>query len=744
MRQIAIILGAVLFAAGPLTAAGQQAQNAPRATATQPTTVSAILVDVVVRDRKGDPVRDLTENDFEVYEDGVKQDVGSMTPIFLPDPASAAGAATAGKPDTAAAPAAVAKPVTPPPDQSAVAAQEAVAKAPQIIALVFDRLTADSRTLAYRAAMKYLGDQETSNNYMAVYGIDIKLIPLQNFTRNAALIRKAIDKFSTLSTSQFGSTTEDLKKADANQMSAMDLQDRANQAAATGGAAGGAAAAAIGADAAQAQFQQMSASMTQTFDSLERDQAGFASTDALLSVVNGMRSIPGRKSIVFFSEGMALPPNVFEQFRSVIDAANRANISIYPMDAMGLRAESTVAQVRDEINNEGKLNTRRTGRDQAGGAMMANLERNEDLLRMDPSSGLGELADKTGGFLIQNTNDLRGGFTRIESDMRNYYMLTYVPKNDNFDGRFRDINVKVKRSGVSVHSRKGYYAVRETPGVPVRSYEAPALAALDRTPVPNAFPVRASFLRFPEKDHPQMLSVVVELSTAPITFQPSEDKKTYTSDFTVLVRFSDANKQVVDKVSQRYQVAGPIEKLDQAKNGQVVFYRQPELPQGFYTMETVVYDAFSKKSSVRFTTIEQPNQDIAQLRMSSLVLVSRGEKAEATADTDNPLIVHNTLLYPNLGVPFKKASDKELAFFFTAYAGADAKEPLSGTIELLQNANVLARSSLQLAAADPDGRVQQLSRIPIEALQPGDYQLRVLVTQGSRTVARSTEFRIES
>jgi VWFA-related protein len=735
MRQTAIILGAILFATGPLTAAQQQ-QNAAR-TNSAPTTVSAILVDVVVRDRKGEPVKDLTQGDFEIYEDGVRQDVGSMTPIFLPEPAAPANAAA----PAAAAPAA--KPATPPADASALAQEEAVAKAPQMIALVFDRLTSDSRTLAYRAAMKYLGEQETSANYMAVYGIDIKLIPLQNFTRNASLIRKAIDKFSTLSTSQFGSTSEDLKKAGAQQMGAMDLQDRASQAAAQGGQAGGAAAGAIGADAAQAQFQSMSASMTQTFDSLERDQAGYASTDALLSVVNGMRSIPGRKSIVFFSEGMALPPNVFEQFRAVIDAANRANISIYPMDAMGLRAESSVAQVRDEINNEGKLNTRRTGADKAGGAMMANLERNEDLLRMDPSSGLGELADKTGGFLIQNTNDLRGGFTRIESDMRNYYMLTYVPKNDTFDGKFREINVKVKRGGVSIHSRKGYYAVHET-GQPMRTYEAPALAALDRTPVPNAFPVRASFLRFPERDHPQRISVVVQLSTAPLTFVPAEDKKTYTSDFTVLVRFSDGAKQVIDKVSQRYQVAGPIEKLDQAKNGQVVFYRQPELPPGFYTMETVVYDALSKKSSVRFTTIEQPNEDIAQLRMSSLMLVSRGEHAEAGAASDNPLIVHNTLLYPNLGVPFKKAADKELAFFFTAYTGTDAQAPLTGTIELLQNANVVARSALQLAAADADGRVQQLSRIPIEALQPGEYQLRILVTQGQRTVSRSTEFRIES
>jgi len=206
MRQTAIILGVILFAAGPLTAAGQQQQNAARANSA-PTTVSAILVDVVVRDRKGDPVKDLTQGDFEIYEDGVKQDVGSMTPIFLPEPAAPASAAA----PAAAAPAVAAKPVTPPADTSAAAQEEAVAKAPQMIALVFDRLTSDSRTLAYHAATKYLGDQTVSTNYLAVYGIDIKLIPLQNFTRDAGLIKKAIDNFANRSTSQFGSTTEDLK-----------------------------------------------------------------------------------------------------------------------------------------------------------------------------------------------------------------------------------------------------------------------------------------------------------------------------------------------------------------------------------------------------------------------------------------------------------------------------------------------------------------------------------------------------
>jgi VWFA-related protein len=733
MKQSLTVIGIVMLTAGAAGVARerqQPSQQPAQAASGSPTEVRAILVDVVVRDRRGDPVRDLKESEFEIYENGERQDIGSFTPIFLSEAASPPPAAAAPSPPAAAS------------VPAAQATANEISRAPEIIALVFDRLTADSRTLAYRAATKYLGDREVANNYLAVYAIDLTLMPLQGFTRNAALVRSAIEKFALHSSSQYGSSREAMRQDQQNANIAADAAARLESATAGGGAAAGAAGAQIGLAGAEAQFQSMQASMKQTFEALERDQAGFASSNGLLAVVNGMRSIPGRKSVVFFSEGLSIPPNVYEQFRSVVDAANRANVSIYPMDAMGLRAESTVAQARDELNDAGKQAMRRSGRDQASGAMTAALERNEDLLRMDPNAGLGELADKTGGFLISNTNDLGGGFSRIESDMRNYYLLTYVPKNDNFDGKFREIDIKVKRGGVSVHSRKGYYALRESPGVPVRTYEAPALAMLDRTPVPNAFPVRASALRFPEKDRPQMLSVVVELSTALISFVPADDKKTYRSDFTVLVRFSDANKQVIDKMSQRYQVGGPIEKLDQAKNGQVVFYRQPELPPGFYTMETVVYDALSQKASVRFTTVEQPSQDATQLRMSSLVLVSRGEHTEAI-DAQNPLIVNNTLLYPNLGAPLKKSADKELAFFFTAYP-ATGDPALTAAIELLQDASVLARVPMQLSAVDSSGRVQQLSRIPITALQPGDYQLRVLVTQGDKTVARSTEFRIES
>ena len=104
------------------------------------------------------------------------------------------------------------------------------------------------------------------------------------------------------------------------------------------------------------------------------------------------------------------------------------------------------------------------------------------------------------------------------------------------------------------------------------------------------------------------------MSTAALSFEPAADGKTYSSDFTVLVRFLDQNNQVVRQVSQHYEVKGPLADLERAKQGEIIFYREPELPAGIYTMQTVVYDGPSGKSSVRFATVEVEETDPAGLR----------------------------------------------------------------------------------------------------------------------------------
>jgi len=699
-----------------------QQQQPPRA-GTVSEGVTAVLVDVVVRDRRGVPIRDLDVSEFEILEDGVAQKIGSFTPIMERAPTEPPKPAPAASP--AASPAAV----------------PAMNAGPGVTALLFDRLSSEGRRTAALAARNYLGSKEESPDFVAVYGVDLALTPYVPFTRNAVALRKALDAVVNSSSGNFTSPQQRQAIADATAQANAAAQ---NEAAVTAGATGPGAAAVIGPAAAAAQLASMQAGTLRDFENMERDQQGYATTNALFAIINTLGRIPGRKSIVLFSEGIAIPPAVHRLFLGVIAAANRANVSIYAMDAAGLRAESDQAKIRDMVNLRGAvgINTGYASEGAASAAYTTALEGNEGTLRSDPAYGLNELSNSTGGLFFNNTNNLRPAFERIEADIRNYYLIGYTPSNAKFDGRFRTIEVKLKRPDVAIAARKGYFAVRDPGGTAINSWEAPVLGALEQQPVGNAFPIRAGALLFPERGRPGLVPVVVNLATAPLTFQKTTDGKSYGSDFTVLARFIDSQNHVARKVSQHYEIRGPLAEIDGARRGDVVFYRESELPAGIYTMEAIVYDAPTGKSSVRIATVEVPKHDENTLRLSSLVIVKRSEKlAEKDRRPDHPLLVGDTLLHPNIGEPVSKAA-KELGFYFVAYPAKNGPAAES-TIEVMLNGKLVAQVPLPLPAADASGRIQQVGRLPLDQIAPGTYQLRAIVKQGASQVTNTALVRIE-
>ena len=722
-RQSAVVAGitAVALLAGPVGSAQQPPPQTPRVGFTEG--VSAVLVDLVVRNRRGEPIRDLRQDEIEILEDGVPQTIGSFTPNFDDGLPSGAPAAPAGAPATPAA---------------ASGPGAAGARTPPVIALVFDRLGSESRRLAIQASQSYLGTSAQTSGYVGIFGVDLSLREYAPFTRNGKTLRQGLGEVASRASSAFATAEFRQQKASADERGG--LAARAASTAESGGGAG--AGGNVGGAPGEAQLAQMESQMLSDFDTMERDQQGYATTNGLFAIIKTMRVIPGRKSLVLFSEGMSIPPAVQRLFLGVVDAANRANVSIYAMDAAGLRTESEQAKIRDQVNDAAKVGIN-TGYANGGGSepLTKSLEKNEDVLRQDPHNGLGELAQSTGGLLFDNGNNLKQGFDRVEEDLRSYYLVGYTSTNQAYDGRFRTIDVKVKRPGVTVSARKGYFAVRDTGGMPVNTWEAPALGALEQKPVPNAFPIRAAALSFPEPSRPGLVPVVVDLPTGPLTFAAEPDGKTYSSDFAVVARFIDAKNQVVRKVSQRYQVRGPIAQLERAKQGEVVFYREPELPPGLYTMETVVFDAPSGRSSVRFSSVDVPKLAGTELLMSSLIMVKRSEQVpEKDRRGNNPLMVNGLVLYPNLSEPISKAA-KEAAFYFAAYPAPGGGQA-EAALQLSLNGAAVASIPLTLAAPDASGRIQQVGRIPLDQLAPGTYELSATVRQGNRQIARSTVVRI--
>jgi VWFA-related protein len=492
-----------------------------------------------------------------------------------------------------------------------------------------------------------------------------------------------------------------------------------------------------------AKLRTSTLTMLEFIEEMERNQQGNATTRGLLFVASSLRPLPGRKAVIFFSEGMILPPSTMETFRAVVDAANRNHVSFYAVDAAGLRAESKTAETTKEIISRSDHRMAELGlKGDPGGPMTKGLERNEDILRFNPDSGLGQLANQTGGFLITDSNDLSGGLRRVDEDLHSYYLLSYGPKSPNYDGHFRKIEVKVRRPGLAVQSRKGYFAVKGTFASPVLSYEAPALAALEKRPKPDAFPFLAAGFSFPEQGRLGLAPVLVDVPLSAFTFRADGEKKVYETDFSVVALLKDGSGQVIEKLSRQYRLTGPLEKIEAEKQGRVLFYREAELEPGRYALEVVAYDAPTGRASVCTATVEVPAAgEGGGLRLSDVVFLKRAEPAGAGEETrGNPFRVAGALVTPNLGEPIRR-SLKQAPFFFTAYARPGARPKL--TIELRQQGRTLAQMPGELPETDASGRIQYLAGLPLEKIPAGTYELRVTVGDAATSVTRSGYFTLE-
>jgi len=687
---LALLLGGATFAAP----AGED-RSVPAAIPTTTFAVSAerVKVDLVVRDRKGAILRGLGAADLEVYEDGVRQDVESF------DYAERRGGETT----------AGARPATP----------------PAVVAVVFDRLSPGARSFAQQAVIGYLDRAQASKAWMGVFSIDRGLTTLHQFTDDRDALGRSLDRaLSLASTSAAG-----VRERDSIRNAYAGLSTGIGQAHVASAELSGVPECRNAEDELIRHLEILDSRLVEAFESLERDEQGFAVLHALLALVGGLEAVPGRKAVVLFSEGLAIPAGVESAFRSVVAAANRANVSIYTVDAGGLRATSAADETRRTIDSlQGRLQPDNSNPVARGSITtmqpmsgLALLERNEDTLRLAPGSGLGRLADQTGGFLLRDTNDLSTGLAEMDEELGAYYLLSYAPKNQGYDGRFRAITVKLKRPHGRLQARKGYLAVKTALPVPALEYEAPALARLEAGPLPTAVPLRLRGLQFPEEPPYSRVPIVVDV--------PARGRQ----DLAVVVLVRDAARRVVAKMSQRYP---PSEPGPRSEAGPVLFYRETRLPPGSYTLQAIAYDLRSGAAGAVTPALDVPAPTSGHLRASSLMIVGRAEKLGPDVGSAKPLQYGDVLLYPNLGQPLSRAPGRALTFFVTAWPAVE-RPGIEARVEVMRDGQRVGATRATQLRPDADGRIQLASSLPIEGFAPGAYELRVTLSDGRDAETRT-------
>jgi hypothetical protein len=479
-------------------------------------------------------------------------------------------------------------------------------------------------------------------------------------------------------------------------------------------------------------------------DTLQREQQGHSVLFAILALAKQQQALAGRKTILFFSEGVHAPPQLEHVLTTAISEANRANVSVYAVDSRGLSTVSDTATAKATLDEAVQTSMRQQtsrGFNLVTREEMLIADTAESSLRMDTVATLEQLAESTGGMMISRTNDVRAGITRAVGDLRGYYEIAYSPTNRTFDGRFRKITLKVARPGVSVQTRSGYFAMPPGEGTATFPYEVQLLQAMRAPEPPHDLPVHSRAFRFGTEAGGQRYTLVLELPLRSVRFEPDRDPAMERAHFSFMGVLRASWGGVAEKFSQDAPLWLPRNRHEQLIQGNAVFMRSFTLPEGRYRLETAAWDQQSGRMSVEHSRLAVPATASA-FGLSSLAVVKRAERVPRGAlASDDPFRAGEARIVPWVTEPELDAA-REIGLFFVAYVPKGGAEAPQVTLEFLRDAQVVGRAEPALPAPDAFGRIPYVVSLPAGRFAPGHYEVVAELRAGSQRAWERTTFRV--
>lgn len=721
-RALSSILFSVIALCAAQVVIAQQPADAPKRQdpATVRIATEEVLLDVTARDKKGRPVADLKAAEIEVYENGVRQQISAFRRIDRNQSA------------TTAEPAAAAHNGKETPSSVDLLRQI------NLVTMVFERLNNESRVLARNAAYEFLKKELRPNTMVAIYSLDQRLNVLQQFTDNYERLKQAVDRAAGAATSQFPSQSDAIKRELENLIQVPTTMDAPYQTA-PGQTQGQAAVA--------AKLAELTLNILRATDESQRQQQGVASLFSLMGLVGEQRRLAGRKTVLYFSEGLKVTPTLADTLRNLISAANRSNVSFYAFDARGLQTTRNAEEARETLSAAVKANEqqqRSRGSQPVTREQIKAIDTAEDSILKNSQVNLETLAVGTGGFLIADTNDLQTPIRRIGAELASYYEVAYTPVSREYNGKFREIEIKILRPDVVLQSRKGYFALPpEEAAAGLSSFELPMLSALSAPKAPHEFEFRASTMRFETGPNGVHYSLILETPIANLTITPDKEKKIYRAHYAMMALIKTPEGAVVQRFSQDYPFEGPLDRLDALRRGNVIFVRTFSLAPGRYTLETVAHDREPNRLSVRRSVLMVPAAN-QTLSMSSLTVIKRIDPVDAgVQDPDNPFRFAQGKIIPNLGDAIRLDAGANISFYFVVYPAANAAEKPSLTLEFLLDGEVIAKADQELPKPDENGRIPFIASAPATTFKGGRYEARAIVQQGERRTEEHAFFTLE-
>ena len=661
------LLALMLAAVAATAAIAQQQQPDEPPPVTFRVEVNYIEVDAFVTDEQGNAISNLTAGDFEVLEDGKPQKVSAFSYVNIP----------------------VERPERPlfagrliPQDVQTNRDVEG-----RIYLIVLDDQHTDPRRAprVKEAMRRFILENLGMNDLAAVVYTSGRANDSQDFTNNPQLLIASIDKF----------TGRKFRSATLEQLDGIRV---GNDGVVTAGP-----------------------------DSFEQERAHRARNvmAAIRQLAEFMAGTRGRrKTMLLVGEGVDYDVHqamgqrgntasaVLNDTHEAVAAATRGNVTIYAIDPRGL-FDGT-----EELIETG------TVLDGVGTGSMQNE------LRLSQNS-LRAIAAETGGFAALNQNDFDRTFQRIVEENSSYYMLGFYSENARREGRFRKVDVRVRRPGARVRARSGYYEARRgsrpaTSRLATNSEALPSVAAAMDSPLPIAgFPIRVFAAPFKGTAPNAEVALVIELDGTSLNF--TEKDGAFAEKVEVAYSAVSVSGRRVPGDRHTLSLNLKPDTLKRVLSGGIRVLAQQTLPPGRYQIRVAAGNEAGKGGSV-LHDLEVPDFHRAAFSMSGVAITSAAVSSVMTLAPKNPL--KDFLPGPPTTVREFAAGD-ELAIFAEFYEGPGRAPPhlIDMKAELrADGATVVRQVSDQRSSTELQGKgggYGLSARMPLNGVAPGLYVLHV-------------------
>jgi len=550
-------------------------------------TTNLVQVDAVVTDESGKVVTDLKPEEVQIFEDGRQQKITHFTYYVAERP-------PAEKP---AKPATVDK-NTPPVPTSRLRPEDIR----RTIALVVDDLGLSFESTYYvrRALKKFVDEQMQPGDLVAIIRTSGGMGALQQFTSDKRQLNAAIErvKWNAIGRSGVGA------------FAAIEPP--------TPGPGG-------------ADIDTFNEEANQT----RQDMFAVGTLGAISYVVKGLKTLPGRKSILLISDGFRIynlddPTRNYlarEKLNRLIDEAGRASVVIYTMNATGLQTLGFTAA--DDLS----------GRDTQQLQDAMTSRRNA---AFETQAGLDFLARQTGGIPIRNTNDLSGGIKRVMEDQKGYYLIGYRPDNATFDARtgrrtFHHLTLKVARPGkFNVRMRNGFFGVSDEDKPVPRKLAQQMFDALAAPFAASGVHLQLTSLFGNDAKAGSFMRSVLHIDGHDLTFTDEADHL-HKCVFDVLAMTFGDNGVPVDQNGKTYTLKLPEEWYKRTlRDGLVYYVTVPVKKPGAYQLRMSLRDTNTERIGSASQFVEVPDLKKNRLALSGLALSGVMPTSKTTQSNQSP------------------------------------------------------------------------------------------------------------